>query len=121
MKNYERKTTFRRDLVGRDGRQMLMPWSGGKTISTVEAGDRMGVNYDTVRDMAESGEIQGWPLRPGKKKSPWRISVASVELWLERKLANYDIGDPELHRRMGLTSLPKQQTQQAQPVTQKAK
>jgi excisionase family DNA binding protein len=111
VKNYTRKVNYKRDGTTRDGRQQLMPWAPGLTISTVEAGKRLGMSYDTVRAMCKCGELQAWPMRPGINGSPYRVSKDSVELFIERKLAQFDLDDDELHARLEQrgVSLPKPQ------------
>ena len=111
MKNYSRKIDYKRDTTARDGRQQLLPWSPSLTVSTNEAAQRLGISYDTVRDMCKRGELQSWPIRPNVKGSPYRVSKDSLELFIARKLSRFDVGDDELHRRIEqrVSGLPKAQ------------
>ena len=116
MKNYERKVEYKRDSVPRDGRQQLLPWAPGLSISTNEAAKRLGMSYDTVRAMCKTGELLGWPMRPGVKGSTYRVSADSVELFNERKFARYDLDDDELHARLEQRGVALPKTRKVSPA-----
>lgn len=112
MSKAPRKMTYARDLLGRDGRQFVLPWGPGKTVSTIQAGKRLGICYDTIGQMCESGELQGWRIRD-KKKSPWRVCVQSIEDYRARLIAKFSTTDPEPKPQ---PSQPTQRTQPTRPV-----
>ena len=88
MTDKPRTTIYPRDLLGRDGRQFVLPWGGGRTISTTEAAKRLGVSNHTILRMCEHGELKAWRIR-NLPKSPWRVSIESLDAYMEKKLAKY--------------------------------
>ena len=101
MKDYIRKTAYRRDDLDKGGRQFILPWSAGKSISAPQAAKRLNVCADTVRCMLEEGVIQGWRIRPNKPHSPWRVSVESVEMYIDKLLAHYDTSGSDANQSAG--------------------
>ena len=67
---------MKRDQLNRN--QYILPWSPGRTISTEEAGDMLGVTSETIRKMIDEGELEAVRIRPRKVKSPWRVFRESV-------------------------------------------
>ena len=87
MSTYQRKMEYRRDTTNRHG-QGLLPWGPGRSISTLQAAELMGVSDDMIREMCETGELEAYRLRD-TPKSPWRIVRTSLDRHIGRVLEEY--------------------------------
>ena len=85
-----RKTTYGRDVTDRLG-QGLLPWAPGRTLSTAQAAQRIGISEDTMNRMCEAGEIEAYRLRPKNPRSPWRIPRHAVEKHIGSILEEFSI------------------------------
>jgi len=62
-----------------------LPPDHAATLNTTEAADRLGVTPMTVSRLWREGYLQGYKLTPGKRNSPLRIYVESIQLLLTER------------------------------------
>ena len=77
-------TNYLRDKLQKN--QMIMPWGKSDTISTDDAAAMMQCHKDTVRALLDEGKLDGYRIRPHKRKSPWRVYRFSVERYIAKVL-----------------------------------
>lgn len=77
-------TEYMRDKLHKN--QMIMPWGKSDTISTRDAAAMMQCNPTTVLELLDEGKIEGYRIRPHKRKSPWRVYRFSVEKYIAKVL-----------------------------------
>lgn len=55
-----------------------------KLLTVADVAEYLGMHPISVNKLLNSGELQGFKLTD-KHRSPWRITPAAVQAWIERR------------------------------------
>ena len=54
-------------------------------VTAKEAAELLGVSHTTISRMVRAGDLAGYKLNPGRRNSPLRIVLSSVQVILETR------------------------------------
>lgn len=98
-------TEYMRDKLHKN--QMIMPWGKSDTISTRDAAAMMQCDPKVVLALLDEGKLDGYRIRPHKRKSPWRVYRFSVERYISKILEASGLRSADAAAPGGATGNPK--------------